>query len=176
MDAINTIWDVPVSSGLKNSVQRRLVSFLMVLGAGVALIAALAVSTLSRVVDWLIPGPGEIGGALGILVGSTASAATLAVALTLLFRYVGPVRPPWLLTALSAGATSLLMTVGAQGISWYLNNLGGSSLGGAFGAVLLLLSWVYYEAQLLLGGVQLVKVLVRRSGSVPDTELGRAAV
>lgn len=176
MDAINTIWDVPVSSGLKNSVQRRLVSFLMVLGAGVALIAALAVSTLSRVVDWLIPGPAEIGGALGILVGSTASAATLAVALTLLFRYVGPVRPPWLLTALSAGATSLLMTVGAQGISWYLNNLGGSSLGGAFGAVLLLLSWVYYEAQLLLGGVQLVKVLVRRSGSVPDTELGRAAV
>jgi len=164
VDAINTIWDVPVKSGLRNSVRRRLISFLMVLITGVVLIAALAVSTVSRVVEWLVPGSTDIGGTLAALVGSIASGATLAVALTLLFRYAGPVRTPWSLTVWSAAATSLLMIVGAQAIALYLSNFGGSSLGGAFGAVLLLLSWVYYEAQILLGGVQLVKVLTRRRG------------
>ena len=66
------------------------------------------------------------------------------------------------MTVSSAVATSLLMVVGARLIALYLTNFGGSSLGGAFGAVLLLLSWVYYEAQILLGGVQLVKVLTLR--------------
>jgi membrane protein len=164
VDAINTIWDVPVRSGLRNSVRRRLVSFLMVLVTGVVLIAALAVSTVSSAVERIVPGSLEIGGTVSALIGWVASASTLAIALTLLFRYVGPVRAPWRPTALSAVATSFLMVVGAQAISWYLTNFGGSSLGGAFGAVLLLLSWVYYEAQILLGGVQLVKVLSRRRG------------
>lgn len=164
VDAINSIWNVPVRSGLRNSVRRRLVSFLMVLVTGAVLIAALAVSTVTSAVERLVPGSIELAGTLSTLVGWVVSASTLAVALTLLFRYVGPVRAPWLQAALSAVATSLLMVVGAQAIGWYLTSFGGSSLGGAFGALLVMLSWVYYEAQILLGGVQLVKVLTSRRG------------
>jgi membrane protein len=169
VDAINTIWNVPVRSGLRNSVRRRLVSFLMVLVTGVVLIAALAVSTVSSAFEQFVPGSFEIAGTLSTLIGWAASLSTLAIAFTLLFRYVGPVRPPWIPTALSAVATSFLMVVGARAISWYLSTFGGSSLGGAFGAALLLLSWVYYEAQILLGGVQLVKVLSRRRGLLIET-------
>jgi membrane protein len=164
VDAINTIWNVPVMSGIRNSVRRRLVSFLMVLVTGVVLVAELAISTVSGAVERFVPESTELAGTVSALVGWAASASTIAVALTLLFRYVGPVRAPWLQAALSAVATSFLMVVGAQAIAWYLTTFGGSSLGGAFGAVLLTLSWVYYEAQILLGGVQLVKVLTARRG------------
>jgi membrane protein len=170
VDAINSIWAVPVRSGIGNSVRRRLISFLMVLVTGVVVIAALAVSAVSGAVERLVPGSFEIAGTVSDLIGWAASASTLAVGLTLLFRYVGPVRAPWLSTALSAIATSFLMVIGAQAITWYLTTFGGSSLSGAFGAVLLMLSWVYYEAQILLGGVQLVKVLSARQGLLIDSD------
>jgi membrane protein len=162
VDAINTIWNVPVRSGLRNTVRRRLVSFIMVLVTGVVLIAGLAISTLSGAVERLVPGSIEVPGTLLALFDWLISSSSLAVAVALLFRYVGPIRSPWLPTALSAAATAFLMVVGAKAISWYLTTFGGSSLSGAFGALLLILSWVYYEAQILLGGVQLVKVLTRR--------------
>lgn len=170
VDAINTIWNVPVRSGLRNSVRRRLISFLMVLATGVVLIATLAISTVSGAVERFIPGSIELAGPLAALLGWVASASSLAVALTLLFRYLGPVRAPWIPTAASAVATAFLMVVGAQAISWYLTSFGGSSVSGAFGALLVMLSWVYYEAQILLGGVQLVKVLTTRRGLLPAAD------
>jgi membrane protein len=170
VDAINTIWNVPVRSGLRNSVRRRLVSFLMVLVTGVVLIAALALSTVTGVIERFIPGSIEIASSLSAILGWVASASSLAIALALLFRYVGPVRAPWIPAASSAVATAFLMVVGAQAISWYLTRFGGSSLSGAFGALLALLSWVYYEAQILLGGVQMVKTLTTRQGLLPTAD------
>jgi membrane protein len=170
VDAINTIWNVPVRSGLRNSVRRRLVSFLMVLVTGVVLIATLALSTVTGVIERFIPGSIEIASSLSAILGWVASASSLAIALALLFRYVGPVRAPWIPAASSAVATAFLMVVGAQAISWYLTRFGGSSLSGAFGALLALLSWVYYEAQILLGGVQMVKTLTTRLGLLPTAD------
>ncbi|MBT5553165.1 MAG: YihY/virulence factor BrkB family protein, partial [Ilumatobacter sp.] len=170
VDAINTIWNVPVRSGLRNSVRRRLISFLMVLVTGAALIAALALSTVTGVIERFVPGSIEIAGTASALLGWVVSASSLAIALALLFRYVGPVRAPWIPAASSALATAFLMVVGAQAISWYLTRFGGSSLGGAFGALLAMLSWVYYEAQILLGGVQLVKTLTTRRGLLPTAD------
>jgi membrane protein len=170
VDAINTIWNVPVRSGLRNSVRRRLVSFLMVLVTGVVLIATLALSTVTGVIERFLPGSIEIASSLSAILGWVASASSLAIALALLFRYVGPVRAPWIPAASSAVATAFLMVVGAQAISWYLTRFGGSSLSGAFGALLALLSWVYYEAQILLGGVQMVKTLTTRLGLLPTAD------
>ncbi len=170
VDAINTIWNVPVRSGLRNSVRRRLVSFLMVLVTGVVLIATLALSTVTGVIERFVPGSIEIAGSLFALLGGLVSASSLAVALALLFRYVGPVRAPWIPTVSSALATAFLMVVGAQAISWYLTRFGGASMSGAFGALLAMLSWVYYEAQILLGGVQLVKTLTTRRGLLPAAD------
>ncbi|MFK8023530.1 MAG: YihY/virulence factor BrkB family protein [Ilumatobacter sp.] len=168
VDAINTIWNVPVRSGIRNSVRRRLVSLLMALATGVVLIAAVLLSTVANAVERFVPGSTELVGIVSSVIDWLASSASLAIALTLLFRYIGPVRTQWVPTAFAAAATAFLMVVGAEAISWYLVTYGGSSLSGAFGAVLFMLSWVYYEAQILLGGVQLVKVLSRRHGLIAD--------
>ncbi len=164
VDAVNSIWHVPVRSGIRNSVRRRLTSFLMVLSTGFVLIAGLAISAISGAVEHLIPGGVEIVEALAALFGALASASSLVVILALLFRYIGPRRVPWTAAILTALVTTGLMVVGTEAIGWYLRTFGGSSLSGAFGAVLLALSWVYYEAQIVLVGIQLVKVLSWRSG------------
>jgi membrane protein len=62
----------------------------------------------------------------------------------------------------AATITTVMLILGTVAIGWYLRRFGGASLGGAFGAVLLALTWVYYEAQILLAGVQLTKVLANR--------------
>jgi membrane protein len=173
VDAVNTIWNVPVSTGIRSSIRRRLISFLMVLTTGAIMISNLAISAISGAAEKLIPGNVEILGTLANLIASLASGAALVVALVLLFRYTGPVRSPWPATIVSAVTTSALLVVGTGAISWYLRTLGGSSLTGAFGALLVSLSWVYYEAQILLAGLQLVKVLTRRNeaivGAAPRT-------
>jgi uncharacterized BrkB/YihY/UPF0761 family membrane protein len=50
VDAINTLWNVPVRSGIRNAVRHRLISFLMVLVTGIVLDAELAITTVSGVV------------------------------------------------------------------------------------------------------------------------------
>jgi membrane protein len=164
VDAVNTIWHVPVRVGFGNSIRRRLLSFLMVLVTGSVLVAALAISAVSGAAARLVPGDVPVLDSVATLVTSLASGSALVVVLTLLFRYLGPVRAPWLAGVVSALTTTAMLVIGTEAIGWYLRNIGGSSLSGAFGAVLVVLSWVYYESQIVLAGVQFAKVLTRRSG------------
>lgn len=163
VDAVNTIWNVPVVSGFRNSIRRRLMAFLMVLVTGFVIVADFAISAVSGAAEKLVPTDVVLVGTLSNLITTLASGLALVVALALLFRYTGPVRPSWLITVSASLATAALLVVGTSAISWYLRTFGGSSLTGAFGALLATLTWVYYEAQILLGGIQLVKVLTRRS-------------
>ncbi len=57
------------------------------------------------------------------------------------------------------------MVVGVQAISWCRTRFDGSSQVALFGALLAVLSWAYYEAQILLGGVRLAKTLTTLRGS-----------
>jgi uncharacterized BrkB/YihY/UPF0761 family membrane protein len=51
------------------------------------------------------------------------------------------------------------MVVGVQAISWCRTRFDGSSQVALSGALLAMLSWVYYEAQILLGDLRLAKTL-----------------
>ncbi|MDG1186870.1 MAG: hypothetical protein P8N13_00300 [Ilumatobacter sp.] len=51
------------------------------------------------------------------------------------------------------------MVVGVQAISWCRTRFDGSSQVALFGALLAVLSWAYYEAQILLGDLRLAKTL-----------------
>ena len=86
----------------------------------------------------------------------------------MLFRYIGPVRVSWPVAGMAAGITSAMLYLGTVVIGWYLSEYGGSSVTGAFGALLVALTFVYYETQIVLVGAQLVKVLTRRGGWRPD--------
>lgn len=162
VDAFNVIWDVPVRTGIWNSVRKRLISFLMVLATGGVLIAGFAVSAVAGAAEAIMPGSVAILEELSSSIYGLASWIALVIAVAMLFRHIGPVKVRWPLALYSAAITSALLYLGTFAITWYLERFGGSSVTGAFAGVLVLLSFVYYEAQILLAGAQLVKVLVWR--------------
>jgi membrane protein len=162
VDAVNVIWDVPVRTGVWHSVRRRLISFLMVVATGGVLIAGVAVAAVTGAAEAIMPGSVAILESLSTVISRLASWAALVVAVTMLFRFIGPIRVSWSLALYSATITSALLYLGTITISWYLQEFAGSSVTGAFGTVLVALSFVYYETQILLAGVQLVKILTLR--------------
>jgi membrane protein len=162
VDAVNVIWNVPVRTGIWQSVRRRLISFLMVLATGGVLVAGVAVAAVTGAAEAIVPGSVSILESLSTAISAVASWGALVVAVAMLFRYIGPVRVSWALALAAAATTSAFLYIGTIAIGWYLRELGASSITGAFGAVLVALSFVYYESQILLVGAQLVKVLTLR--------------
>jgi membrane protein len=160
-DAMNTIWGVPVRSGWRNSIRRRLQSFAMVLISSVAIVLQFAVSAIVGAAEALIPGDVAILETLAPVLTSGLSWAGLWGIMILLLRFMTPDDMPWRVAIITGGITALLLVAGTAVIGGYLRAFGGSSLTGAFGAILGVLTWVYVEAQIVLAGVQLSKTLSR---------------
>lgn len=161
-DAMNQIWDVPVRSGLTSSVRRRLVSLVVLLGAALTLVSAFAVQTASSLLERFVPGSAEGLQAVAALVSNALGWGVLVVALALLFRYLPAVELSWRPVLIAAGVTSGLLVVGTALIGWYLRTIGASSVGGAASTPIAILVWIYYEAQILLAGVHLSRILAER--------------
>jgi membrane protein len=83
---------------------------------------------------------------------------------TLLFAAIYRVMPDttirWRYLLLGAFVTALLFTAGKSLIGWYLGQAVPSSTYGAAGALIILMFWVYYSAQIFLFGAELTKAIV----------------
>jgi membrane protein len=161
-DAIHQIWDVPVRSGLRSTMRRRLVSLVVLLGAGTTLVVSFAVQAVAGVLERLVPGSAPGFQAVSAVLTAVLGWSVLAVALTLLFRYLPSAEVRWAPTIVAAVTTSVLLVVGTALIGWYLRTIAASSLGGVASTPIVVLLWIYYEAQILLVGVHLSRVLGRR--------------
>jgi membrane protein len=82
---------------------------------------------------------------------------------TLLFAAIYRVLPDttiyWRHLLLGAFVTALLFTVGKSLIGWYLGQAAPNSTYGAAGALIVLMFWVYYSAQIFLFGAELTKAI-----------------
>jgi membrane protein len=161
-DAIHQIWDVPVRSGLRSSMRRRLVSLVVLLGAGTTLVVSLAVQAVAGVLDRLVPGSVPALQAVSAVLAAVLGWSVLAVALSLLFYYLPSTEVRWVPTGIAAVVTSVFLVIGTSLIGWYLRTIGASSLGGVASTPIAVLVWIYYEAQILLAGVHLSRVLGRK--------------
>jgi membrane protein len=158
-DAFNSIWRVPVMTGIRTTLLRRARSLIVVLAAGALLAAALLVHTATGVLDIIVPS--GLDGIPGIddvfeIVGSWAVAT---IGFTLLFQFMTPETLSWIRAVIIGAVTASAATVGTWALALYLNRVGGSSLTGVAGSALLILVWIFYQAQILLAGCQLGKVL-----------------
>ncbi len=173
-DALNQIWGMPVRVGIRSSVRRRLVAFLVLFGAALSLVVSFVIQTASSLIEALVPGEVIGVSALASFVASVLSWLVLAGAVVLLFRFLPSADVPWRPAAISGVVVSALLIVGTALIGRYLRRFGASSLSGAASSLLAILVWIYYEAQILLAGAQLCKVLTRMRPTAiagPDGEL-----
>ena len=168
---LNSIWGVPYAAqtGLVSFIRARVASFAVVAGSGLLLPAVLAASSaLAAIGD--LPGAGRPWVRfLFELANLVAGLALTAVAFAALLRYLPAARVAWRPALLGGVATSVLFTAG----SWILARyLGSGAVGRGFGAaaaLIVLLVFVYYSAQILLFGAEIAAVYGRaaEAESVP---------
>jgi membrane protein len=169
-DALNLIWDVkpPMEStwrSLSRFLKERFFSALIIIGAGslllISLLLSASVAAVGRFFQPVTP--------TYPLVLHSAEFASSFLVITLLFgaiyKLIPDVQLKWRDVAIGATVTSLLFTIGKQLIALYLVRVGFQSTYGAAWAVVLLLVWIYYSAQLFFLGAEFTKVYTRRYGS-----------
>ena len=170
-DDLNTVWQIPddptwshARSAL-NLVKDRLFSLAIVLGAGLYLLASLALNLwLSAAYKFLNPAsnpPQFLSEATGWLF----SVVAVAVLFGFIFKLMPNVSLMWGDVIVGAILTSLMFTAGKILLGWYLGSAGFTDTYGAAGSLVVLLVWVYGSAQVFLFGAEFTRAYTNRLGS-----------
>jgi membrane protein len=171
-DDLNTIWKVPVDAtcsharSLFNLVKEHVLSFVLVLAAGLCLLLSLVVNVwVSAAGRYLhsVPIPPRF---IIRSAGWVLSFAVIAVLFALIFKLLPSVVLKWSDVALGAVLTSLLFSVGKFVLDAYLGGAGFTDTYGAAGSLVILLVWVYYSAQVFFLGAEFTRVYACRLGSM----------
>ncbi|MEM8905544.1 MAG: YhjD/YihY/BrkB family envelope integrity protein, partial [Actinomycetota bacterium] len=96
------------------------------------------------------------------LIETSTSWAAGVVAVAMILRLLAPVPLRWVDVLVGGAITAALIVVGTELLGLYLDRVATASLSGAAGALALFLIWLYYEAQIILVGAELTKVLSDR--------------
>ena len=161
-DALNVIWEAPVRVGIGNTVRRRLLAFGVTLLAALFFISSFVIEAVLGLVQRWVPGDIAI---LATLRGAVATAGSWVIGvgtIALFFRVLPYAEVAWRKAFAGAAVTAALVTLGTSLIGDYVSRYATSSLSGAAGSVVALLVWVYYQAQIVLGGAVLTRVLQER--------------
>jgi membrane protein len=165
---LDMIWRAPPrrSSGVVAALWSRLLSFGLVLCIGFLFLASLLVSTsvsaLAAHGIVVLPGSPVLLAAVHVL----AWAIMLTLCFALLFKWLPNVRLAWGDVVAGALVTTLLFSIGRVLIGLYLAHSASASMHGAAGALIILLLWFYYSAQVFLLGAEFTAAYARRVGSL----------
>ena len=83
----------------------------------------------------------------------------------LLFRFLPDVKISWTDVWVGAGITAILFGLGQLALSFYLSLSNVGSSFGATGALVVVLVWIYYSAEILLLGAEFTQVYTNKYGS-----------
>ncbi len=157
-DALNTVWDVPPQTGWKVTVRRRLISFGIVICCGFLLLAALTVQVLITLLQDL---PGELEAVRELMQILTGLVPIIGIGLVLalLFKYMPDAESTWPDTLTAGLLTAVVASAGSALLGPYLGSQTPVTMTGASSSVVLVLLWIYYQAQILLVGAHLTKAL-----------------
>jgi membrane protein len=143
----------------------------MVLGTGLLLLLSLIFSAvlaaLGEYAAQTLPG----GALLWQVVHVAVSLALTAGLFALIYRVVPDAEIAWRDALVGGAVTAVLFGLGKLAIGIYLGRGAVGSAYGAAGALLVLLVWVYYSAQILFLGAEFTQVYANRHGArvLPET-------
>lgn len=166
--ALNTIWKVPRSSTqvLAHTLRERLFSFLMVIGMGLILVLAGAISLLTSWISSrsILP---SILPSLTFLGFITLATLTFAV----MYKLLPAVKIAWRDVWIGAITAASLVTIGGMVIIFFINNTSISSALEAAGAFIILLTGFYYFSQIFLLGAIITRMHAHRRDSLQQQDI-----
>ncbi len=167
--ALDRIWKVPEAkkpSGIFGLLRARLLSFGLILGVAFLLMVSLVVSaTLAAFGGWagtLMPGWETVLQLLNLAV----SLGILTVLFAMIFKLMPSTPVSWRDVWVGAFVTAILFEVGKLLIGLYIGKSGMTESFEAAGALVILLAWVYYAAQIFLLGAEFTKAYADAHGSL----------
>jgi membrane protein len=163
--ALNAVWKVTPSGGFSALVRSRLVSLGLVFTLGflmlVSLVISAALTALGDYLSGLFPGAGF----LMSLLNSTISLVLISALFAAIYKVLPDTPIAWRDVAVGSVATAILFTVGKSLIGLYLGSTSVASSYGAAGALLIIILWVYYSAQIFLLGAEYTRAYAETHGS-----------
>jgi len=164
--ALNVIWKAkPEGTTVSRLIRARAASLGLVAALGFLLMVSLVVSTVltafGNYLDSILP--------FGQIILTVLNVIVSLVLISFLFAAIYKVLPDrnleWGDVVVGAIVTGVLFTIGKSLISWYIGSSAVASSFGAAGALIVLLLWVYYSAQIFLLGAEFTKVYANTHGS-----------
>ena len=174
--AMNAVWNVPkAQSNVMDFVNKRLLSFGMILGICLLLLFSLVISAGVAAITAMFGGTLP---ALALSLGNTViSFGVTTLLFAMIFKVLPDVHIRWQDVWAGAAFTALLFSIGKTLIGLYLGRSAMSSTYGAAGSLIVLLVWIYYSSQVFLLGAEFTQVWARFRGSVFAFKRGhRAAI
>ena len=177
-DALNTIWEVPMTElqGLKSIlafVRERFFSFALVLGVGFLLLVSLvihaALAAAGSALAVYIRMPEWLAQASSMMIFFVVAAGLFA----LIFRILPDIDLEWRDVLLGGLVTSLLFNTGKLLVGMYLGKTNLASSYGAAGSIVVCLFWVYYSSLVFFLGAEFTQVFANRYGSGPTLRVRR---
>jgi membrane protein len=177
--AVNHAWGVETQ---RSYLKHKLVSFLMMLAAGLMLMLTLLVISAGEVVgaSWFVtvlerfPTLFVLRG-LGVRFGATL---ILILAVGLVFYFIPNAKVRFRDVWVGAVLTGLLWRGAFDGFSWYVRDMSRFSVHGSIAAVVVFLVWIYISAVILLYGVEFTaaysRLRRRRPEQIPAAPTPRA--
>ena len=164
--ALNVIWKAePKGTTVSRLIRARAASLGLVVVLGfllmVSLVASTALTAFGDYLNALLP--------FGKIILTVLNGVLSILLISFLFAAIYKVLPDrdlqWRDVAVGAVATAILFTIGKSLISWYIGSSAVASSFGAAGALIILLLWVYYSAQIFLLGAEFTKIYANTRGS-----------
>ncbi len=180
-DSLDELWEVKghAEGGIWTMVRERFLSFGLVLVLALMLLLSLAVSTaLAALGDIWIGGVDNASYLLFAKVVSAAVSFLIVVALfAAIYKYLPAAPIAWRDVILGSVITAVLFLAGKYLIGLYLGTTNFSSGYGAAGSLVLLVSWIYYSAQIFFYGALFTHEHAVRSGrALPTSRDAHAAM
>jgi membrane protein len=159
-DALNVVWDVKRvdSPGFMGMLRRYWWSFSMIVGCGFLLLVSLVASAVLTAIMNFASQQVALSGLLLELVNLVVSFIVTTIIFALTFKVIPDVILQWRDVLVGAVFTAVLFLLGKTLLAIYLSHAAVASAYGAAGALVLVLLWSYYSAQLLLLGAEFTRV------------------
>jgi len=163
--SLNAIWKAELQgTTLSRWIRARAASIGLVAALGFLLMVSLLVSAgltaFGNYFNSILP--------FGELILTALNTVISVGLLSVLFAAIHKVLPDrhleWGDVMVGAVVTAILFTIGKSLIGWYIGSSAVASTYGAAGALMVLLLWVYYTAQIFLLGAEFTKVYASRHG------------
>jgi membrane protein len=171
--SLNIIWKAqPKGATVTRLIKARAASLGLVVSLGFLLMVSLVVSAaLTAFGDWLdsiLPFGKMLAASLNFLI----SLLLISVLFGAIYKVLPDRHLEWRDVAIGAVVTALLFTIGKSLIGWYIGSSAVASSYGAAGALIVLLLWVYYSAQIFLLGAEFTKTYANNHGSKQNRPIG----